>query len=82
MNPEHQLAPDGQSERAAKAAKQATAGNGKPFYGEGMHQGNSVPRGTAKTNTQPLKGATPPTVLNPMQRPGQGASNPAKRGVI
>lgn len=79
----HNLTQNGQytpSDRARKAQSAATAHmggrTGKPFYGEGMHQGNTTPA-PQTTNTKPAKGATPPNVKNPTQQPGLGADNSA-----
>lgn len=80
----HNLTPDGQytpSDRAQKAQTAAVAHqNGKaskPFYGEGMDQGNTTPP-TVKTNTKPLGPASKPTSNDLMQRPGVSAAQPAK----
>lgn len=79
MNPEHQVnAGNGvyePSDRAAGAAKKATAENHAPFYGEGMHEGNTTPQDNGKSSTKPAKGASVP---NPKDtdgtQPGAGAN--------
>lgn len=68
------------SDRASAAIKQSTkhldGGFKKPFYGEGMNQGNTTPP-TVKTNTKPLGPASDPTSKDLMQRPGVDAGNPS-----
>lgn len=78
MNPSNQIADGDRSDRAAAGVKASMSHlpNGtpaKPFYGEGMDLGNTTPTHGFQ-GTAPLGGATPPNVVNPMQRPGNGAS--------
>lgn len=74
------------SERAnagVKNAKEHWGGReGQPFYGEGMHQGNTIPE-PGKTSTKPISGGTPPTSNNQTE-PGAGAQNTKviKRGNV
>lgn len=77
MNPSSSIPEGGRSERAAAGVNQSTQHMGgrfgQPFYGEGMHQGNTTPT-HGPTRTAPAMGATPPTQYNPTQQPGKGAS--------
>ena len=88
MNPEHQVnAGNGvyePSSRASSAATRATAGQHKPFYGEGMNEGNTTPKDTGKSDVKPAKGASVP---NPNDtdgtQPGAGANkNFYEKGTI
>lgn len=76
------------SERASAGVKNSKQHwgerEGQPFYGEGMHQGNTVPRGKDyKTSTKPISGGTPPESMNQTE-PGAGAQNTKviKRGNV
>lgn len=83
MNPNSHIPEGGRSERAASAVNQATQHMGgrfgKPFYGEGMHEGNTTPT-QSPTMTKPAMGATPPMQANPTQSPGKGASAITRKG--
>lgn len=85
MSTDYQIPDQGMSDRAKAGVSKSQqhlpgASTQKPFYGEGMHQGNTVPP-NYPTMAEPAKGATPPHVLNPGQEPGHQASNPLIRKV-
>lgn len=75
--------PTDRAKRGVDAATAHMGGRfGKPFVGEGMHEGNTTPNTEGKTSTQPIAGGTPPTSKNQTE-PGAGADNSkVKKGNI
>lgn len=77
LTPGGNYSPSDRANQGVSAAKSHMGGKfNKPFYGEGMDQGNTTPP-AEKTNTKPLGPASDPNSKDLMQRPGVGAGDPS-----